>query len=193
MPRAVATPQLIALMGGECTGKTTLAQALSRQLGGLWVPEQLREFCHTHARTPQAHEQRQIVLSQLRLQRQALAQARALGLGWVFCDTTPLQTACYSEHYFAQTALYHGAHTLHRRYALTLLLAPDLPWLADGLQRDGLDAQQAVHALLLRALRQDGHPSALVEGSGAQRLAQALAAIKQQPDLQSAPHRGCPS
>lgn len=188
-------PQLVAVMGAECSGKTTLVQALAEQLGCLWVSEPLRDFCFQHARTPQPQEQRQILLTQLRVQRQALAQARALGLGWVICDTTALQTACYSEYYFAQTALTGRAQALHRRYALTLLLAPDLPWQADGVQRDGPRAQHAVHALLQRALQQGGHPSVSIHGAGSQRLARALVAIGQatrQPlDLQWCPHRGC--
>ena len=179
-----AQPRLIAVMGAECTGKTTLAQALAEQLGGLWVPEYLREFCLHHARTPLAHEQRQIVLKQLRCQRKALAQARTQRLGWVVCDTTALQTACYSDYYFSRTDLYPSAQRLHQRYALTLLLAPDLPWQADGLQRDGQAAQHAVHALLGAALRQGGHPSVLMGGSGALRLAAALEAIRSSSDLQ---------
>ncbi len=175
--RRAPAPQLLALMGAECTGKTTLARALAEQLGGLWVPERLRDFCAEHGRVPQPHEQRRILLAQLRTQRQALTQARHLGIRWVLCDTTALQTACYSEHYFGQTGLYRRAHALHTRYTLTLLLAPDLPWQADGVQRDGEAAQQAVHRLLERALAQGGHRSKTISGQGTQRLAAALAAL----------------
>lgn len=172
------TPRLIALMGAECTGKTTLAQALAQALGGLWVPEVLRDFCAQRGLTPQPHEQVQILLAQLRAQRQALARARALGMQWVLCDTSALQTACYSDFYFGQTALYRRAHALHGRYALTLLLLPDLPWQADGLQRDGASAQAAAHARLARELKRGGHRSANVQGQGQQRLASALAALQ---------------
>jgi nicotinamide riboside kinase len=179
-----AQPRLIAVMGAECTGKTTLTQALAKQLGGLWVPEYLREFCLHHARTPLAHEQRQIALRQLQIQRETLAQARTQRLGWVVCDTTALQTACYSDYYFSRADLYPSAQRLHQRYALTLLLVPDLPWQADGLQRDSEAAQKAVHVLLDDALRQGGHPSVLTGGSGVLRLAAALQAIRLSSGLQ---------
>jgi Flp pilus assembly CpaF family ATPase len=40
----------IAILGAECTGKTTLAQALATALDGcrgraVWVPETLRDWC----------------------------------------------------------------------------------------------------------------------------------------------------
>ena len=45
-------PVRVCLMGAECTGKSTLAQALAAHFGGLWVPEYLRAFCDRQGRTP---------------------------------------------------------------------------------------------------------------------------------------------
>lgn len=170
-------PRLIALMGGECSGKTTLTQALAQHFGGLWMPEYLRSFCQLHGRTPRPGEQRQIVLCQLQAQRQALAQARRSAAGWVFCDTTALQTAVYSDFYFADMSLYRRSHALHARYALTLLLAPDLPWQADGLQRDGCAARDAIHAVLQQNLLAARHRTRLISGIGPARLQAAITAI----------------
>lgn len=131
------TPVLICLMGTECTGKTTLAQTLARHFAGLWVPEYLRTFCDLHGRTPHPEEQSLIVQTQLDHEAQAITQARQKGCMHVFCDTAPLLTAIYSDYIFADRTLYARARALHTRYALTLALAPDLPWQADGLQREG--------------------------------------------------------
>jgi nicotinamide riboside kinase len=59
----------IAILGAECTGKTTLAQALATALCGCgdraeWVPETLREWCRQNGHNPQAHEQHAIALTQ---------------------------------------------------------------------------------------------------------------------------------
>lgn len=48
---------VIALVGAESTGKTTLARELARVLAGrgvdaVMVPEALRDFCLQHDRTP---------------------------------------------------------------------------------------------------------------------------------------------
>jgi len=37
-------PLRVALIGAECTGKTSLAMAMARELPGLWLPEILREW-----------------------------------------------------------------------------------------------------------------------------------------------------
>ena len=149
-------PRLIALLGAECTGKTTLAQALAQRLGVAWVPEYLRGFCDTHGRTPRHEEQAHIVQEQTRGELNALEQARQQGQAWVICDTTPLMTAIYSDFVFGDTALYPFARASQQRYALTVLLTPAIPWVADGIQRDSESARAKVHATLLREC--NNHP-----------------------------------
>lgn len=172
-------PLLICLIGAECTGKTTLAQALASQMGGLWVPEYLRTFTEQHGRTPLQGEQAQVLHEQLRQETQTLEAARQQRRAWVFCDTAPLLTAIYSDCVFADASLYPEARALHARYALTLFLQPDIPWRADGLQRDGAPARAGVHAAIERALAASGDawPVVRVAGTPAQRLALACEAV----------------
>jgi nicotinamide riboside kinase len=176
-------PRLICLIGAECTGKTTLAQALADQMGGLWVPEYLRQFTQTHGRTPQRAEQLHILQEQLRMETEALDLARQQGRSVVFCDTAPLLTAVYSDCVFADASLYPLARSLHARYAMTLFLQPDFPWQADGLQRDGPEARAAVHGAIERALVASGGgggdawPVVRIAGTAAQRLALACDAV----------------
>jgi nicotinamide riboside kinase len=168
----------IAVLGAESTGKTTLAQALRAALaertGGrvAWVPEVLRLWCHNTGRTPLAHEQAAI----LRMQHQHIEEA-ATTHDVVVCDTTGLMTALYSQLIFADTSLLARAVALQRRMACTLLLLPDLPWVADGHQRDGPHMQQRVHQALLALLQQEALPFVQVAGAGESRLQQALAAM----------------
>lgn len=168
-------PRLICLIGAECTGKTTLAKELACEFDGLLVPEALRDFCDRHGRTPQQHEQAALIDAQVALEEKALAQAARQGARWVFCDTAPLLITVYSDHYFGDTSLYPRAQALHTRYALTLWLQPDLPWVADGHLRDGQGVQQRVHALLQQHLT--GVPMVLIGGQGAARLQMASTAI----------------
>ena len=177
-------PHLICLIGAECTGKTTLAQALAQQMVGLWVPEYLRQFTQAHGRTPQRAEQLHILQEQLRMETEALSLARRQGHSVVFCDTAPLLTAVYSDCIFADASLYPQARSLHARYALTLFLQPDIPWHADGLQRDGAQARATVHRAIERALAGAGGggggdvwPVVRIAGTAAQRLALACDAV----------------
>ncbi len=170
-------PKLICLIGAECTGKTTLAQALAQHMGGLWVPEYLRSFTEQNGRTPQRAEQAHILQEQVRQETAALAAARHQRQPLVFCDTVPLLTATYSDVVFSDTSLYPQAHGLHARYALTLLLEPDFPWVVDGLQRDGMQWRTRVHVCIERALADGAWPHVRIAGTPEQRLAQACDAV----------------
>jgi len=92
-------------------------------------------------------------------------------------DTTPLMIAVYSRLIFADDSLLAGAAAWQRRCALTLLTALDLPWVADGLQRDGPHVRAPVDAVLREVLLGPALPWSLVSGAGERRVDNALDAI----------------
>ncbi|MFG6461305.1 AAA family ATPase [Roseateles sp. DXS20W] len=164
---------VVALLGAECTGKSTLAEALAAHFSAGLVTEYLREWCDTHGHTPQRHEQAHIAAEQAR-RIEAAAREHAL----VICDTTPLITALCSEHYFDDPSLTADALAFQRRCDLTLLCAPDLPWQADGFLRDGPGVRAAFDARLRTALARDGIAWVDVGGGDGQRLDGATQAIR---------------
>lgn len=169
--------KVLVLLGGESTGKSSLAQALCQALQDeghdvVVVPEYLREFCDTRGRTPRADEQAGIAEAQT----QAIAQA-ARKHAVVIADTSALVTAVYSARLFADASLHAQAIATQRGYAATLLMALDLPWVADGLQRDGPKARQRIDNDLRAVLIGHGLPFSVVHGVGLARLAAARAAI----------------
>lgn len=169
---------VVALLGAESTGKTTLALALqavhAAEPGGvIVVAEYLREFCDRHGRTPHPHEQAHIADEQTR-RIDVAARTHAL----VIADTSALMIAVYSDQVFGDTSLYPSAEAAHRRSDLTLLTALDLPWQPDGLQRDGPQVREPVDAKVRAALARAGTPYAVVLGSGQARLAAALAGMR---------------
>ncbi len=168
----------IAVVGAECTGKSTLCAALAADLPGIAVPEALRLFGERCGRTPQAHEQASVVAQQIALEQEGVRRARAAGHRWVICDSTPLATALYSIDLFGDTALLEDAIAHQRGYALTLFAAPDLPWEADGIQRDGPDARTRFDALLRATLARHGVGHVPVEGPHAARIERALSACR---------------
>jgi nicotinamide riboside kinase len=168
----------ICLIGAECTGKSTMAQALAAHFGGLWVPEHLRSFCDAQGRTPRADEQAGIMRAQFEQEEQVVALAVQAGCSYVFCDSSPLLTAIYSDYYFSDRSLFDCAHALHARYALTLVLQPDLPWLADGLQREGEAVRAAVHTRVRHALQAKHILHIEVAGQDEARLQAAILAVE---------------
>lgn len=167
----------VALLGAESTGKTTLAEAIgkafaARGIATAVVGEYLREFCAARSRTPSQDEQAAIATEQARR-----IDAAAAGVELVVADTTGLQIAVYSDLVFGDRALYEAAIAAQRRCDLTLVTAIDLPWRADGLQRDGPHIREPVLRKLVAALADHGIAYTIVAGVGAARLDAAIAAI----------------
>jgi nicotinamide riboside kinase len=177
---------VIALVGAESTGKTVLAQALAARLArdtGLsvaWVMEELRDWCAREGRTPRPDEQAGIALAQ-----QQRIEAAAAAHDLVVADTTPLMTAVYSELLFQDRSLHAMAAAFQRRCAATLLMGLDLPWVADGHQRDGAHVRAPVDRLVRGLLLAHGLSWSVVHGEGDARLENALDALS--PWLRSLP------
>ncbi len=178
----------IALLGAECTGKTTLARALAatfvaRGQSVHCTSEVLREWCDQQGRTPQASEQIAIA----RAQAQRVRDAPRCDV--LLADTTPLLTAVYSDVLLGDTSLYPFALAHHAVYDLTLLMGLDLPWVADGIQRDGPLVQNQVDARLREVLQAHDLRFSLVYGQNTQRCQCALAAIEHARGRPVEPHK----
>ncbi|MGN6526352.1 MAG: AAA family ATPase [Burkholderiaceae bacterium] len=172
---------VVAIVGAESTGKSRLAQALAARLAGEFglrpacIGEYLREWCEAEGRTPRPDEQAAIALEQ---QRRADEAAARPDIDIVLCDTTPLMTTVYSELLFDDRTLDGFAAACQRRAHATLLTALDLPWIADGLMRDGPHVREPVDALVRARLRQWGVAWSLVAGTGDARTDAALDALR---------------
>jgi HTH-type transcriptional regulator, transcriptional repressor of NAD biosynthesis genes len=169
--------RFIAILGAESTGKTVLTQALATHWRAAGqsvtvVAEVLREWCDHAGRTPYPHEQQAIAQEQA---RRTLA-AEQSHVDVVLVDTTPLMTAIYSHLLFQDPSLYAFALSHHHIYHQTLLMGLDLPWVADGIQRDSPAAQAPVDALVRQALGHAGMAFQIIYGTGESRLHHALRA-----------------
>lgn len=132
-------PRRIGLLGGECTGKTTLAEDLARVLPGFVAEEYLRDFVRDFGRVPTAVDQEGIFLTQ-QMTVQTVARAAAYAeTPWVIADPLPLMTAVYSVVYFDDDALMTAGIADAASYDALLWCAPDLPWIAEEGMRDGED------------------------------------------------------
>jgi len=185
--------RVVALLGAESTGKTTLAGEIGRALTGRGlrvavVGEALREFCIEHGRTPRRDEQSAIADEQSRRIDIAATAAEI-----VVADTTALMIAVYSDFVFGDPSLYAIAEAWQSRCDLTLVTALDLPWRADGLQRDGAHARVPVDALVRASLARAGVSFGTISGVGPARLQAALSGIYRvlaaKPPNQGAPGR----
>lgn len=165
----------LALLGGESSGKTTLARALAGALRVPWVAEYGRERWLEIGGTFSVEELLHVGREQAAREAAAVQAAQAEGLRWVICDTSPLTTLVYSllDHGRAADEL----HQLARRpYELILVCAPDFAFVQDGARRDD-GWRQAQHGLTLQLLQEYQLPYLLLRGEPPERLHQALQAV----------------
>lgn len=167
---------VICLLGAESTGKTTLARELTealkqRGLRVAMVSEYLREFCERVRRTPALDEQAGIAAEQQR----RIEQARHTH-DVVIADTSGLMVAVYNELIFGDHGLYPQTLEWQRAFDLTLLTAIDIPWVDDGLCRDGSHVREPVDDMVRHALQRAQLPFSVVSGQGDKRLENALRA-----------------
>ncbi|MEY4318669.1 MAG: hypothetical protein RI902_2477 [Pseudomonadota bacterium] len=175
----------IAILGAESTGKSQLAQALAQHFSQQgWVThrvdEYLREWCDRHQRTPQQHEQ--VLMAQTQMARVQEAPAQAI----VIADTTPIMTAVYSQMLFQDHSLDDIALSHQQLFDVTFITGLDLPWVADGLQRDGPHVRAPVDAAIRSLLAKGNIAYQVVYGQGEERLKNALHGLAQHaPALQN--------
>lgn len=156
----------IVLLGGESSGKTTLAQALADRHGTTWVPEYGRERWDAQQGQLSLDDLIDIGHVQVAREQDLHLQART----WLFCDTSPLTTLGYAGWMFGQQPPELLA-LANRPYDLAVLCHPDFSFVQDGTRRDD-DFRLEQHAWYQSQLTARRIPWLDARGSLAQRLAQ---------------------
>ena len=136
----------IAILGGESSGKTTLAAALAHHFGTVWVAEYGRELWEAQQGVLSESDLGKIAHEQIRREENAV---RAAGQ-YLFCDTSPLTTAGYSEWMFGRVDPRLSALAT-RRYDAVVLCQPDFPFVQDGTRRENAFREQQ-HAWYLQRI-----------------------------------------
>ena len=138
--------ELISIVGGECTGKSSLAAALGVRLPAVVVSEFLRDWVDRQGRVPSAVEQAAVMVAHRASEIDALRQAERGGLSWAVSDSGPLMTAVYSIQYYDDDSLLTQA--LEWTTGSTVLWCQDdFPWQSDP-QRDGSYARATSQQIL---------------------------------------------
>lgn len=121
----------ICLLGGESSGKTTLARTLADRLGTVWVPEAGREFWEAQGGALGYADMRHIAEAQAAREEALLGAATR----WLICDSSALTTVFYSLDGFGRVDP-EVRRLAQQTYAHTFLCAPDFPFVQDGTRRD---------------------------------------------------------
>jgi len=161
----------VVVAGAESTGKSTVAEAMAREMQTAWVPEHGRWYWEGRRyRADQrwtTDEFEAIARSQESLINDL---ARLSTNGVVIADTDALVTCVWHERYVGKPLLDVVEPVVPDIY---LVCAPDFDWVQDG-TRESAEMRQWMHERTLELVERSGAPYAVLEGPADERLARAL-------------------
>jgi NadR type nicotinamide-nucleotide adenylyltransferase len=147
----------VGILGGESSGKTTLAEALAARLNSCWVAEYGRERWEEKNGLLTESDLLEIAKEQIRREEQATQSAGSV----LVCDTTPLTTLGYSLWMFKRVDPELG-RLAQRRYDALVLCTPDFAFVQDG-TRQHESFRQLQHAWYVEQL--SGQPCPVLRAS----------------------------
>jgi NadR type nicotinamide-nucleotide adenylyltransferase len=161
----------VCILGGESSGKSTLAAALANRFGTLQVPEYGRELWEAKEGKLEFRDMRHIARKQVALEEEASRNA----VRFLFCDTSPLTTAYYTNFLFGRRDPVVEELSL-RSYDLTVLCEPDIPFHQDGTRQDSLFREQQ-HRWYREVLHRRNIPFVSASGDVETRVERVAAAL----------------
>jgi len=162
----------VAILGGESSGKTTLAKSLAEYFKTSWVPEYGRELWEQQDGNLHMADMLKIAITQVAKERIIGREARQ----FLFCDTTPLTTTFYSQELFGQVdSLLEKL--ANRNYGHIILCAPDFEFVQDG-TRQTAEFRARQHLWYIDQFKKRGLKYSVARGSIGERVENISAIIR---------------
>ncbi len=165
-------PTIIALVGPESSGKTTLANQLAMHFGAELVAEFAREYIETLNRAYTKEDVAFIAKQQVESENRAIQSGNPI----IICDTDVLVVKVWRAVKWGDTDSLVENRFKNQEERLYLLLRPNLPWEADP-QREHPTERNELFTYYEDYLIQAKKSYAIVEGVGMLRFENALKAI----------------
>jgi len=168
----------IAILGPESTGKSTLAESLAEYFNSMWIPEYAREYVEKLTRPYTYDDVCKIALMQIE-QEKSFENPLISDKKYVFFDTDLIITKVWFSYCFQKIPDFLTERMKVGFFDLYLLCVPDLPWKPDPVREHGND-REYFFDWYKKEIEEMGKPYIVVNGSGNQRIQNAINAIQSQ-------------
>ena len=148
----------IVIIGPECTGKSSLTQALSKHFNAPYVEEYAREYISNLERPYTQNDILEIAKRQL-----ALEDTIKTHSDFLFCDTDLIVCKVWSEFKYGNCHPWILEQIQSRHYDYYLLCDIDLPWQNDG-QREHPNNRQELLDIYKKELKNLNKAFSVVRG-----------------------------
>jgi len=162
----------IAIVGPECTGKSTLSEQLADHYKTRFAPELAREYIGKLQRPYTIEEIVIIAKEQMRTEDEIALQVS----GILICDTNLVVTKIWAEFKYHTCPSWITENIRERKYGLHLLTNTDIPWQADP-QREHPNQREELFELYKKELQAEKVPFKIISGKPGERLKRAIDAI----------------
>ncbi len=164
----------IVVIGPESTGKSTLSEALAKELGTVWVPEYARSYLENLGHSYEEHDLLTIAEGQLQSEDSLLLQANKI----LICDTDLQVIKVWSEAKYGRCHPQVMQQIAERKYDLYILTDIDMTWQPDPLREHPAPEERKYFFNIYHDIVSSSNiPWVLATGNEKERLATATKAV----------------
>jgi NadR type nicotinamide-nucleotide adenylyltransferase len=160
----------IAIIGPECTGKTTLSKQLAEYYNTQWIPEYAREFV-LKLNHPYTYADVETIAQQQ--QQQIQANYEPLN-NYIFFDTELIITKVWFDVVFKKEPEWLTKAIEESNFDLYFLCSPDLPWEPDTVRENGGKMRDKLFQIYKSELDKNNFKYFIIEGVDKVRLQKSI-------------------
>ncbi len=166
--------KVIVLTGPESTGKSSLCKALATHYRCKSFPEYARVYLEERGTTKYSYaDVEQVAKGQIKQYKEAVSEPEP----YAFLDTFLIITKIWFQWVYAKEPAWLAHEMQQHNVHLYLLCKPDLPWESDPLRENGGAKRLRLYDVYKSELEKRNYNYIEIEGSGEERLQNAIAAI----------------
>lgn len=164
----------IAIIGPECTGKTTLARELAQYYNTTWIPEYARSYIESLNRKYSYSDVEHITSMQKFQINSSYPEANH----FIFFDTELIISKVWFEEVYQQKPEWLDEAIRNSNFELYLLCNTDIPWVRDKVRENGGEKREKLYNIYLKEILSYDLPYEIISGINETRINSAINVIR---------------